>query len=279
MNTNKLDFIYFGTPEFSVIILDKLKDAGYLPSLVITAPDKPVGRKQIITSPPVKIWAEKHDISCWQPRNPREIIKQIKGQSSQLYIVASYGYLLSKELLDIPNRGVLNVHASLLPKYRGASPIESTLLNGDNKTGSTIMQMTLGMDEGPIVSQSCIPISSNITKPKLFKILAQDGGQLLVKTLPYYLTGTSIIRNQNHKEASYCKKIIKINGDITHDNDALRYRKYRAYYQWPGVFLFDENLRLKITKAEYKNNIFIIQRVIPAGKNEINYEHYLKNKK
>ena len=277
MNSH-VDFVFFGTPEFSAIVLDELKVAGYIPSLIITAPDRPVGRKHIMTPPAVKVWADQHEIECWQPEHPRNIIEQLQERGSKLFIVASYGYIVNQQLLDIPDHGVLNVHTSLLPKYRGASPIESALLAGDTETGSTIMKMTLGMDEGPIITQSRFDIEPDIVKPDLFTMLAHDGGKLLAGILPDYMSGTCTPIEQNHDKATYCGKNEKSDGDITNDDDTTRWRKYRAYYGWPGVFLFDGDVRLKITDAAYVDGQFIIKKVIRAGKNEMNYEHYLNNK-
>jgi len=273
-----INFVYFGTPEFSTIVLDELKNAGYMPSLIITAPDRPVGRKHTITSPPVKIWAGNNNIECWQPEKPRDIVEKLTTRNDDLYIVASYGYIVSQKLLDIPRLGVLNVHTSLLPKYRGASPIESAILAGDSETGSTIMSMTLGIDEGPIITQSRFPLESDIVKPDLFHMLAHDGGKLLVSILAEYVAGEIIPIEQNHDLASYCGKISKSDGDITHDDDTTRDRKYRAYYGWPGVFIFDGDTRLKITDAQYNGTVFTIKRVIPAGEKEIDYSDYLMRK-
>lgn len=277
-NMKDINFVYFGTPEFSTIVLDELKSAGYIPSLIITAPDRPVGRKYIMTAPPVKLWADVNNIECWQPERPRDIVEQLKKRNDDVYIVASYGYIVSQKLLDIPKHGVLNVHTSLLPKYRGASPIESAILHGDSETGSTIMQMTLGMDEGPIITQSRFPLEPDILKPDLFHMLAYDGGKLLAQILPEYITGNCVPIEQNHDLASYCTKIAKADGDITHDDDVTRDRKYRAYYGWPGVFIFDGDVRLKITDAEFDGAKFTINKVIPAGKKEMDYSDYLNHK-
>jgi methionyl-tRNA formyltransferase len=271
-------FVYFGTPEFSVIVLEELRSVGYMPSLIITAPDRSVGRKHIMTAPPVKVWADEHGIECWQPEKPKYIIEQLEKRDDDLYIVASYGYIVSQKLLNIPRLGVLNVHTSLLPKYRGASPIESAILNGDDETGSTIMQMTLKMDEGPIITQSQFPLESDLLKPDLFHMLAHDGGKVLAEILPEYILGNCTPIEQDHSLATYCGKIVKADGDITHDNNHTRDRKYRAYYGWPGTFIFDNKVRLKITDAEYSNNSFTIKRIIPEGKNEMDYQDYLNRK-
>ena len=267
----EIDFVYFGTPEFSVIVLEELKAAGFLPSLIVTAPDKPVGRKYILTPPPVKVWADEHHIECWQPNHPRDIVEDLEKRNDLLYIVASYGYIMSQRILDIPKHGVLNVHTSLLPKYRGAAPIESALLNNDAVTGSTIMQMTLKMDEGPILTQSIIEIEPDATKPDLFTILAHDGGKLLASILPGYIAGAVTPIPQNHEEATYTTKIAKSDGDITSDDDQTRWNKYRAYYGWPGVFFFENGKRIKVTKARFEDGRFIIERVIPEGKSEMEY--------
>lgn len=275
-NTMKnIQFVYFGTPEFSTIVLDELEIRGFVPSLIITAPDRPVGRKHVLTSPPVKIWADAHNIECWQPEHPRDILEKLQNRPEELYIVASYGYILSQKILDIPKRGIINVHTSLLPKYRGASPIEAALLNNDKETGSTIMKMVFKMDQGPIIAQSRFNLDPHITKPELFEKLAHDGGKLLADTLEPWLRGDIEEAPQDASQASTCGKIVKLDGDITHDSDCVRYNKYRAYFGWPGVFMFDDNIRLKITKARFEDEKFIIEKVIPAGKKEIDYSQYL----
>lgn len=278
MNT-EIKFVYFGTPEFSTIVLDELKEAGFLPSLIITAPDRPVGRKYIMTPPPVKVWADDNNIECWQPEHPRDITEKLSEQKWDLFVVASYGYIVSQKLLDIPNHGVLNVHTSLLPKYRGASPIESAILNGDTETGSTIMKMSLGMDEGPILAQTVFPLATQITKPELFEKLAHDGGKLLAETITPWIQGEILEQEQDKERASYCGKIKKADADLTSNDDITRDRKYRAYYGWPGSFIMDGNLRLKITDAHFDGKTFMIKRIIPAGKKEMNYQQYLDNKK
>ncbi len=265
-------FIFFGTPEFSTIVLDELKEAGYLPSLIVTAADKPVGRKQILTPPPVKLWAEEHGIPYLQEEDMNALTEVLRSRDDDLYIVASFGKILPQKLLDLPKHGVLNVHTSLLPKYRGASPIECAIRNGDEKTGSTIMKMVFKMDAGPIVAQEEYPLRDDVTKPELFDELAHHGGKLLAHTLLPYLRGELPLREQDESQATYCPRLKKADGDITHDDDLTRWRKYRAYLGWPGVFFFDENgKRVKVTRARYENGKFIIERIIPEGKKEMEY--------
>jgi len=268
-------FVFFGTPEFSTIILDELYLAGFIPSLIITATDKPVGRKKIITSPAVKIWADKHDIECWQPEHPRDITDQLKKRSDDLYIVAAYGYIISQEILDIPEHGTLNVHTSLLPMYRGACPIESAILAGDEVTGSTIMLMDAKLDHGPILTQEMIPLNRDTNRLELFEDLAHHGGKLLAETIEPWVQGDIEPQAQQHGQATFCTKIKKADGDITSDDDATRYRKYLGYFGWPGVFYFDaEGKRIKITQAKFEKGKFIIEKIIPEGKPEIDFALY-----
>lgn len=266
------NIVFFGTPEFSVTVLEELKKGGYVPSVIVTAPDMPVGRKQLITPPPVKVWAQAHDIECWQPAHPQEIVQKLSASNPDLFIVAAYGYIISQEILDIPQYGTLNVHTSLLPKYRGACPIESAILNGDSVTGSTIMLMDAKMDHGPIIAQETIPLDPHTNREELFVSLAQHGGELLSRTISPWIQGEILPQEQAHNEATFCYKISKADGDISDDEDWTRYRKYLAYYGWPGVFFFDENhKRVKVTKAHYENDTFVITRVIPEGKSEQDY--------
>lgn len=269
MNTS---FVFFGTPEFSTIILDELKQQGYLPSLIITAPDKPVGRKQVLTSPAVKIWADENNIECWQPEHPRDIVEKLQQRQDDLYIVAAYGYILSSTILDIPKHGTLNVHTSLLPLHRGACPIESAILAGDEITGSTIMLMDEKLDHGPILAQEAFPLDPNTDRIQLFEKLAHHGGLLLAQTLAPWISGTIKTQEQEHNKATFCRKIQKSDGDITNNDDNTRYRKYLAYFGWPGVFYFDERgKRIKITKARFEAGKFIIEKIIPEGKSEMDF--------
>ncbi|MGB0925131.1 MAG: methionyl-tRNA formyltransferase, partial [Minisyncoccia bacterium] len=222
---------------------------------------------------------DENNIECWQPEHPRDIVEKLSERNDDLFIVASYGYIVSQKILDIPKHGVLNVHTSLLPKYRGASPIESAILHGDAETGSTIMKMELKMDYGPIISQTRFPLEHDITKPELFTLLAHDGGKLLAETIEPWVTGAITAQEQNHDLATYCGKLQKSDADLTNDDNITRDRKYRAYYGWPGSFIMDDGLRLKITKARFEDNIFTIERIIPAGKKEMDYDVYLNNKK
>lgn len=273
-----LSFAFFGTPEFSATILEVLKQHGLVPTLIITAPDKKVGRKQILTFSAVKQWALDNNIEVLQPNNPSDIAPILKEKDIMLNIVAAYGYLLKKDILAIPQYGTLNVHTSLLPKYRGASPIESALVSGDTITGSSIMLMDEKMDHGPIIAQETLVIDPEDDQVSLFEKLSLHGGTLLANTIHPWISGKLQAHKQNHHEASYCYKIEKTDGDISHDSDIIRYQKYKAYKRWPGIFFFDDGKRIKVTDARFSDMTFNILTVIPEGKNEMSYQQYLQNK-
>jgi len=188
--SSKPKIVFFGTPQFAVCALQKLIDEKLSPQLVITAPDKPIGRKQILTPSPVKILAQKNKIPTAIPskiRDNQEILDKIGKLNPDLLIVAAYGKILPRELLDIPKFGSINVHASILPKYRGASPIQSAILEGESQTGVTIMLMDEKMDEGDIISLQKAPIEHNDTCQSLSERLAEIGSKLLIETIPKYL--------------------------------------------------------------------------------------------
>jgi methionyl-tRNA formyltransferase len=268
----QLNIIFFGTPDFSVTILNHMKKAGLSPTTIVTAPDRKVGRKQVLTAPPVAVWAKHEGIELLQPEHPSDIYNVLKEKEADLFVVAAYGYIIKQNILDLPKYGTLNVHTSLLPRYRGACPIESAILHGDTETGSTIMLMDAKMDHGPIITQELINLDEDTNREELFDTLSDHGGDLLVRTIEPWVAGDISPQEQDHEAASYCYKITKADGDISNDDDATRYRKYLAYYGWPGVFYFNEDgKRIKVTQARYENNRFVIERIIPEGKTEMDY--------
>lgn len=277
---NNLNFVFFGTPEVASKTLDILKANEYLPSLIVTAPDKPQGRKMIITPPPVKIWAEENHIPYLQPEKiTPEFIQELKvrtsptGASYDLFIVVAYGKILPEELIKMPKLGTINIHYSLLPKYRGASPVEASLLNGDTETGVSIQQMEFKLDSGPILAEEKIEININDTKDILREKLIKIGGNLLCNILPDLRERKIKGKIQDESQATFCKKIKKEDGEIDpKGNDKENWNKYRAFFGWPGVFFFKEGKRIKITKARYENNSFVIERVIKEGGKETKYQ-------
>ncbi|RLC39927.1 MAG: methionyl-tRNA formyltransferase [Candidatus Nealsonbacteria bacterium] len=249
---SKIKVIFIGTPEFGAIILEKLVKTPYKPILVITAPDKPKGRKQILTPPPVKVIAQKYSIPIEQPNKIRDCKLKIENLKPDLGIVAAYGQILPKTILDIPKYGFLNVHPSLLPRWRGSSPIQYTILNGDKKTGVTIILMNEKMDEGPIIATSNLKSQiSNLTYEELSEKLANLGAELLIKTIPKWIAGEIKPKPQDHSKATYTKILKKEDGKIDWSKSAHEIeREIRAFYPWPGSFCSWDGKRMKVLKAE-----------------------------
>lgn len=264
--------IFIGTPEFGAIILEKLVLANYKPVLVITNPDEPVGRKQVLTPPPVKLIAQKYGIPVIQKLEIKE--------NPDLIIVAAYGKIIPKEILNTAKYGAINVHPSLLPKYRGASPIQTAILNGDKKTGVTIMLMDEKMDHGPILMNKEFGIMNNDSYKTLSEKLANMGAVLLIETIPRYLDREITPKEQEHSKATFTKIIKKDDGliDWSKKPEDIE-RQIRAFNPWPGSFTFVEKngkkLRVKILEAEVLDNKLVIKKVQPEGKKEMPYEEYL----
>lgn len=241
-----LNAAFFGTPEFAVPILEALIKSDFKPKAVITAPDSPAGRGQKIAPPPTKTIAQKYEIPIFQPNTKEELIAQISQIKPDLIIVAAYGKILPKEILDIPKYGSINVHPSLLPKYRGPSPIQFAILNGDQETGTTIMLMNEKMDEGPILAQKSVKVSKDETGASLSNKLSELSAPLLVKTLDYWIALKEIPKavsrliqayEQDSSRASYTKILTKQDGKIIWSKNAQEIeRQIRALYPWPGSF-------------------------------------------
>lgn len=272
----KLKIVFAGTPDFGATILEKLIQSEYAPALVITAPDKPVGRKQILTPPPVKVLAQKNKIAVIQPEKIRNLELEIRNLRPDLIILAAYGKILSKHILDIPRYGSLNVHPSLLPKFRGPSPIQSAILSGDKKTGVTIMLMNEKLDEGDIVSFQDYPLSGSETYETLHNALAETGADLLIKTMPDWISGKIKAVPQDNTKATYTKILKKEDGKIDWSKPAnFIERQIRAYNPWPGTFdVYNEKI-LKILKAEVVNERLIIKQVQPEGKKPMDFNDFL----
>jgi methionyl-tRNA formyltransferase len=277
MKENK--FAFFGTPEVARETLEMLFKSEYKPSVIITSPDRRSGRGMQMAESPVSIWAKEHNIKILKPEKiDDDFIKEFESFGVDLSIVIAYGKIIPEALIDLPRLGTINIHYSLLPRYRGASPVEETLLNDDKKTGVSIQQMKFRLDSGPIIKDKEVDIEENEVKTDLLKRLTMIGGELLVKTLPEIFEGKINLEMQDESKATYCKKIRKEDGLLNLDSNAkANYNKYRAFYGWPGTYFFKNNKRIKITKAKYENDSFIIERVIPEGKKEISYSDFLKS--
>jgi methionyl-tRNA formyltransferase len=280
---NNVKFAFWGTPIVASKTLQILIATGYIPSLVITNPDRPQGRGLTLTPSPVKVLAEENNIPVLTPEKIDDnFVEELKKYNIELSIVVAYGSLLPTPVIDTPKFGTLNIHYSLLPKWRGATPLEATLLAGDRRTGVTIQKMVKKLDAGDIVARVEIPIEENIDKESLRDILIDMGASLLVKTIPEYISGEITPQAQEESEATHCGKIKKEDGLINiGDNSEDLWHKYRAYSGWPGIYFFinknGKDTRVKITKAKLENGEFIIEKVIPEGKKEISYADFLKN--
>ncbi len=276
-----LKFVFFGTPDVASETLEILKSGGYLPTLIVTSPDKPQGRKMLITPPPAKTWAEKNNIPYIQPEDSGTVFQSLA--QADLAIVVAYGKILPENIINMPRLGSINIHYSLLPKYRGASPVESAILNGDTETGVTIQQMAFKMDAGDILAQEIVPIGADEKAPDLRKRLIKIGGQLLLKTLPNLVAGKITPIPQNEKEATNCKKIQKEDGlidlaDDAKENNLKNYNKFRAYSAWPRTYFFKDEKRIIITDASFADSGFTIKKVLPEGKKEISWEEFKRIK-
>lgn len=278
MRENKYKIAFFGTPEFAASILDELSDAGIAPALVVTAPDRPAGRGLVMTPPPVKTWALQHSISLLQPEKlDADFIAELGKEQWDLFIVAAYGKILKKEVLDLPAHGTLNVHPSLLPKYRGSSPIESVILSGDAETGVSIMLLDEYMDHGPVLAQKRVPLEETTTAPELEHALAVLGGALLADTIPGWINGNIESKPQDHDKATVTKKIKKEDGLISLSDDPItNYRKFRAYQGWPRTYFLADGKRIVITDATLENGVFVVKKVVPEGKKKMEYEDFLR---
>jgi methionyl-tRNA formyltransferase len=251
-----MNIVFFGTPEFSAIILEELIKHNFKPVLVVTPPDKPVGRNQTLTPPPTKVLAEKYVIPVVQPEDIRNWELEIRNLRPELIIVAAYGPpFLTKGILEIPKYGCLNVHPSLLPKYRGASPVPHQILAGEKETGATIIRMSEKIDKGDIIGQEKTEILPTDTAATLTKKLADLGAKLLVKTIQPLVEGKIAPKPQSvESPTSYCRQLKKEDGKIDWQKPAdYIERQIRAFDPWPGVYASFGKKTLKILKARVIN--------------------------
>lgn len=274
-SASDLTIAFFGTPRFATHVLDALRDADLLPALVVTAPDRPAGRGLALAAPPVKDWAIAKDIPCLQPESLKpgtrnQELDGIYNSDWDLFVVAAYGKILPESLVTLPRHGTLNVHPSLLPRFRGASPVESQILADLRTVGVSIMKLDAEMDHGPVLSQASITLEDwPIRARDLEALLAQEGGALLTESIPPYVAGELVPTEQDHGQATFTKKIVKEDGLIDLSADGYQnYLKFCAYDEWPGTFFFKDGKRIKIVDAVYENGRFTPTRVVPEGKKE-----------
>lgn len=311
---NKLKIAYFGSPDFAAYFLEKLITDTSTNQLievkvVVTQLDQKVGRKQILTSTPVKIIALKHGLEIFEIKNLKLIENlKLKIKNFDLCLVYAFGDLIPKELLDLPKYGFWNIHPSLLPKYRGPSPIATALINGDKITGVTLIKMDEEIDHGPIIAQESLTIKNNDKRPDLEKKLTDLGFKMFnsvilnlvqdLKTRSRNKFGMTL-KPQKHSLATYTKKLSKQDGFIEFEklkkilqpttyNLQPIYNLFRGLYPWPGIWTLvkpiqprqlDEAKRLKITDLGFANGKSIIKKVQLEGKKEVDFETFNKSYK
>lgn len=248
-----MKIIYMGTPDFAVAPLVALAENGYEVEAVITQPDKPKGRGKTMMPTPVKEEALKHGIPVLQPvkvRDP-EFVEELKNLAPDIIIVAAFGQIIPKSILDMPRFGCINIHASLLPKYRGAAPIQQAVIDGEKESGVTIMQMGTGLDTGDMISRIVVPLAKDETGGSLFDKLAQAGAELLVQTLPSIFDGTATREKQPEESPTpYAAMISKKMGllDFSKNAEELE-RLVRGLDPWPSAFTFINGKTLKVWKS------------------------------
>lgn len=280
-----MKFAFFGTPDLAVTALAEMETFGFVPSLVVTTPDAPVGRKQIITPTPTKIWATSRNIPVFQPTTlkDQDALIPITSETWDFFVVFAYGKIMPEWLLSIPTYSTINAHPSLLPKLRGASPIRSTILTDLSAAGVTIIQMDKEMDHGPILYQQPVPLTTPISGLELDQTLSRICGDLLVHVMRELPKGTITPTPQDHNQATFCTKITKDMSEVTIDpyqlpsgDDAYAiYRKIMAFAGWPETFFMHEGKRIKIKAASLTcEGVLNIERIVPEGKKEISFSDY-----
>ena len=292
-----------GTPDFALPTLQALAEHFNVVGAV-TQPDRRAGRGKKFRPPPVKILAQKLGIPVYQPQTLKtpEALEQLHAWEPDLIVVAAFGQILRPEVLNLPPHGCLNVHASLLPRWRGAAPINAAILHGDRETGTTIMKMGTGLDTGPILSQQAIPIQAEDTAGTLFDQLAQIGANLLIETIPPYLRGELKPQPQNETQSTYAPMLQRKDGELDFSQPAESLaRRVRAFYPWPGTYTFWKSQRLKIHQAHavrvttpgagvftsYETlpaigtsaGILVLDQVQPAGKRPMPGDTFLRGAK
>lgn len=285
MNPKDISFVFFGTPRFSTIILDELEKAGLVPKIIVAQEDKPSGRHLVITPPETKIWGQSRNIDIFQPKTLRDgtaftyLKEKAPEKGWDVFVVAAYGKIIPREIIELPKYKTLNVHPSLLPLFRGPAPIHGAILDAD-QTGISIMQIDEELDHGPIVAQKSIstpgwpPYESDLED-----LLTHEGGKLLAETIPLWINGLIQAKDQDHSIASFTKKVKKEDALINlNDSPEKNLRKIRAYSRWPKAFTFFETKhgekRVQILKANIKDNNLILERVVPEGNSEMSFEDF-----
>ncbi|OGY98623.1 MAG: hypothetical protein A2855_02120 [Candidatus Liptonbacteria bacterium RIFCSPHIGHO2_01_FULL_57_28] len=270
-------YVFFGSPRFAAIVL-----AGLLgkmpPAAVVANPDKPVGRRQVLTPPAVKtmLLERDSDVGLLQPEKLAEIAPRLRELEPDIFVVAAYGKIIPKSILEIPRLGTIGVHPSLLPRYRGATPIQSAILGGEEKTGTTLYLMDAAVDHGPILASSALPVIG-MSYPELEAALAKLGGELLLEALPKVAAGEIKPQVQDESQATFTEKFETqdafvpweelaraASGDL--DAAAVVWRKIRAFDPEPGAWTLKGEERIKLLRADLKDDALSLREIQRAGK-------------
>lgn len=271
---------FFGTPDFTTDFLDTLTQSGYTLSLIVTGPDRPVGRGMVMQSPKPKLWGDTHTIPVLQPEKiTPDFIEDLAKKHFDLFVVVAYGKILPETLIHTPTFGTINVHYSLLPKYRGATPVESAILAGDTTTGVCIQQMAYKLDTGAILAQRELAILPGDTTHTLRARLNTEACNMIPELLSQIFNKIAQPKMQDENLATHTKKIKKEDGEISLDEDPIILnRKNRAYDGWPGLYFYakkqEQSIRVKITEAHLENGAFIIDNVIPENGKKISFADF-----
>lgn len=269
-----MKYVFFGTAEFSRIILDEAIARGLPPSLVVCNPDRPVGRKKILTPPPVKTLAEKKSIAVWQPE---KLDNHSLLATYDFAVVAAYAKIIPKSVLDAFPKGVIGVHPSLLPKYRGPSPIQQAILDGEKKTGITLYLMDEKIDHGKIIAEASCPLARNDTYQMALQNLAELAGKIVAETIPKFFLGDVKPVAQDEKKATYTRKfssadafvedrdLAEAQGGAQPEKAASIYRTILALNPEPGVWTLQNGIRTKLLQAELKNGRLVLVKIQKAG--------------
>lgn len=250
-----IKILFFGTPEITIKTLEALvKDAEIKIEGIVTQPDRPVGRKKIITASPVKDLAKILSIPVLQPENSKELDKMLINLEVDFFVVFAFGMILSKSLTEKPKYSAINIHASLLPKYRGASPIQESLLNGDKETGISIIKMDEKMDQGPIYFSKNLSIQKEDNLISLSQKLADESAKIICPVIKEIFHNHLKPISQDHSKAIYCHQINREDGEIHWEKKSAEeiYNMIRAYTPWPAVYTIFHGKRLKILKATFE---------------------------
>lgn len=281
---SEFEYAFFGTGEIAARVLKNLLAAQLVPTLIITSPDQPQGRGLAQRPSAVAQIAHAESLDTIKPAAfDSDLITLLQAKEYTVFVVADYGVLLPQKLLDLPKRGVINMHPSLLPRLRGPSPIRSAILSDEKETGVSVMLLDEKMDHGTILAQQKVPIPQwPPNGQELDEILARAGGMLLARILPLYVRGEIEPRAQNHDLSTYCKQFTKADGLINLAADAYQnLLKIRAFEGWPGTYTFFERagkrIRVQILDAHIEHKKLVVGTVKPEGKKEMLYSEFMRS--